>query len=247
MASPALCRAPPKYSRHRQMKKKQGRPGPASARPRPRRRRPPVLRSPRQRCHHHHTPGALLGPPPPHLGSSVGSLGRHASREGVAAPRPDLRPPPPRSERAGREPPGHGQSRSREEAATAAPGEEGRTWGGGQPARGRIRCRTAPRPLLPRPGEEGVEPPRFGGGGRTPHHVMGGDAPQWIRRPRGCRHRRNRKGRPGVEEEEGPAGAEEEGRAGRGRRVQGEGRGRGHPAGRPGAPPRLLGEGGWAG
>jgi hypothetical protein len=149
MASPALCRAPPKYSRHRQMKKKQGRPGPASARPRPRHRRPPVLRSPRQRCHHHHTPGALLGPPPPHLGSSVGSLGRHVSREGVAAPRSDLRPPPPRPERGGREPPGHGQSRSRrsrveEEAATAAPGEEGRAWGGGQPACGRIRCRTAP-------------------------------------------------------------------------------------------------------
>jgi hypothetical protein len=127
--------------------KKQGRPGPASARPRPRRRRPPVLRSPRQRRHHHHTPAALLGPPPPHLSSSAGSLGRRASREGVVAPRPDLRPPPLRPGRGGKEPPRHGRSRGRRSRVEdgATPGEEGGAWGGGQPARGRIRCRTAPR------------------------------------------------------------------------------------------------------
>jgi hypothetical protein len=49
-ASPALCRAPPTNTHgteKRKKEKKQGRPGPASAKPLPRRRRPPVLRSPR--------------------------------------------------------------------------------------------------------------------------------------------------------------------------------------------------------
>jgi hypothetical protein len=50
-ASPALCRAPPTNTHSTEKakkRKKQGRPGPASARPLPRRRRPSVLRSPRQ-------------------------------------------------------------------------------------------------------------------------------------------------------------------------------------------------------
>jgi hypothetical protein len=108
-ASPALCRAPPTNTHdiEKKRKKKQGRSGPASARPLPHRRWPPVLRSPRQphRSVHH----CLTSAAPPGA-QAAGSLGHRMSREGVAAPRRG---------RGGREPPRH--SRIEEGAAMPRP------------------------------------------------------------------------------------------------------------------------------
>jgi hypothetical protein len=191
-------------------------------------------------------PAAPLGPPPPHLGSSTGSLGRRVSREGVAALRPDLRPPPPRSVRGGREPPRRGRSRHRRswvEEGAAMPRPEpvplrpdpvpdgdpplpphpGKKEARGEEEvsrRSRIQCRTTPRHCRRALGRRGSGR-RMVGEEETGHRVMAARRPQRIRRPRGCSHRRNRRGRPG---------AEEEGGAGRGRHVQGGGRGRGGPA-----------------
>jgi hypothetical protein len=110
---------------------------------------------------------------------------------------------------------------------------EERAWGeGGEPARPDPVSDDAP-PLPPHPGKEGVGPPCCGGGGgRKP--CRGRRRPWRIQRPRDCRHRWNRRGLPGAEEEEGSVGGGGRGRgrlgAPRAGRRKGEGpadRGRG--------------------